>query len=98
MAMDPIECALLLSNLSRTQEWLLPGECMPFRQYWKCCLGAFVDEASSIWQDSQIIIWVDGRPVSDPASQVPFTHGSQFAFSRGRQRLTDVLPHGAWWN
>jgi len=35
MSMNAIECTLLLSNLSRTREWLLPGESMPFHQYWQ---------------------------------------------------------------
>jgi hypothetical protein len=98
MSMNSIECALLLSNLSRTGERLLPSDRMPFHLYWQCCLGSFAEEASRILRASQVIIWVDGQPVLDPASQVPVTCGSQFALSLGRRWLTDVLPHGAWWN
>jgi hypothetical protein len=98
MSMNAIECTLLLSNLSRTREWLLPGESMPFHQYWQYCLGSFVDEASVILRASQLIIWVDGQPVLDPASPVPVTCGSQFALSLGHRWLTEILPHGAWWN
>ena len=96
--MSPIECALLLSNLSRSREQLLPGESMPFHEYWEHCLGSFVDEASGMLRTRQIIIWVDGQPVCDPASQVLVTFGSQFALSLGRRWLTEVLPYGAWWN
>jgi len=96
--MSPMECALLLSNLSRTRERLLPGESMPFHPYWQYCLGSFVEEASVILRASQIIIWVDGQPVLDPASQVPVTCGSQFALSLGRRGVTALIPHGFWWN
>ncbi len=96
--MTPIECAILLANLSRTRERILPGESLPFHEYWEQCLGSFVDEVSARLRASEIIIWVDGQPVPDPVSQVPVTCGSQFALSLGRRWIREVLPHGVWWN
>ncbi len=96
--MNPIGCALLLSNLSRTREWLLPGDRMPFRQYWQHCLGPFVEEVGGALRDGHFILWVDGRPVVDPGSEVPVTSQSQFALSLGRTGVTALVPHGFWWN
>jgi hypothetical protein len=96
--MNPIECALLLSNLSRTREWLLPGNRMPFHEYWQHCFGPFAEEIGGALRAGQFILWVDGCPVVDPKSQMPITVQSQFALSLGRRGVTALIPHGFWWN